>query len=88
METMQQATVAPATLSTLEGEETDVIHIDTASIPDYVRDVLVAATLDLYRSILRQPGGRAMLDAKTAARKAEQSKKRKELARKHYGNHV
>ena len=54
----------------LTNELTDEIHINTAEIPDYVRDNLAAATLDLIHSILRQPGGRAALDARTAARKA------------------
>lgn len=54
----------------LTNELTDEIHINTAEIPDYVRDNLAAATLDLIYGILRQPGGRAALDARTAARKA------------------
>ena len=55
---------------TLEGELTTEVHINTAEIPDHVRDNLAAATLDLIYGILRQPGGRAALDARTAARKA------------------
>lgn len=54
----------------LEGELVNEVHINTAEIPDFVRDNLAAATLDLIHGILRQPGGREALDAKTAARKA------------------
>ena len=50
-------------------------HINTAEIPDFVRDNLAAATLDLIHGILRQPGGREALDAKTAARRAGRSAK-------------
>ncbi|WP_298031536.1 hypothetical protein [uncultured Dysosmobacter sp.] len=53
-----------------EGQEADVICIDTSLIPDSVRDGLAAATLDLIHDILRQPGGREAMDAKIAARKA------------------
>lgn len=54
------------------GEEqiTSAIHINTAEIPAHVRDDLAAATLDLIHAILRQPGGREALDARTAARYA------------------
>ena len=53
-----------------EEQITDGIHIDVTQIPDYVRDRLAAATLDLIHAILQQPGGREALDACTAARKA------------------
>ncbi len=43
------------------------IKIDTTAIPDYVRDSLAEATLQLIRGILRQPGGREMMDEKIAA---------------------
>ena len=56
--------------ATCEGEETCAIHIDTAAIPDGVRDNLAAATLDFIHGILRQPGGREALDARIAASKA------------------
>lgn len=52
------------------GELTAAVHINVAEIPDHARDDLAAATLDLIRGILRQPGGRAALDAKIKAKKA------------------
>ncbi len=61
--------------ATLEGELVSEVHINTAEIPDHVRDNLAAATLDLIYGILRQPGGRAALDARTAARKAAAAEK-------------
>lgn len=51
------------------------ITIDTAAIPAYVRENLAAATLELIHKILRQPGGREALDARTAARRAAQAAK-------------
>lgn len=54
------------------------IQIDTAAIPAYTRDRLAAATLDLFHAILRQPGGREALDARTAARKAAAAATKKE----------
>lgn len=56
-----------------EGELTDAIQIDTAAIPAEVMNRLAAATLDLVKGILQQPGGREALDARTAARKAAQA---------------
>ena len=50
--------------------EANDIRINVDLIPDYMRDKLAAATLDLLRDILRQPGGREALDAKTAERHA------------------
>ena len=44
------------------------IHINTAEIPDYVRDNLAAATLQLIRDILRDPGGREKLEAQKQQR--------------------
>lgn len=41
----------------LEGEPVDEVHIRTEDIPEFMRDNLAAATLDLIHSILRQPGG-------------------------------
>lgn len=52
------------------GEQTAAVHINVAEIPDHARDDLAAATLDFVRDILRQPGGRAALDAKIKAKKA------------------
>lgn len=54
----------------LEGELVNEVHINTAEIPDHVQDNLAAATLDLIYGILRRPGGREALDARTAARHA------------------
>lgn len=45
------------------GELTNSLHINVNEIPDYVRAELAAATVDLIRGILRQPGGRERLDA-------------------------
>lgn len=61
----QRDTAAPP-----EGEPTTAIHVNVTDIPNHVRDDLAAATLDLVRGILRQPGGRERMDAKIAARKA------------------
>lgn len=55
----------------LTAEREQEIHIRVDEIPDELRDSLAAATLDLIHAILRQPGGREMLDARTAKRKAE-----------------
>lgn len=52
------------------------VSINMAEIPDYARDRLAEATLDLLRGILRQPGGREALDAKKAARKKEEQEGR------------
>ena len=52
-----------------EEQITAEIHIDTSAIPAHVRDNLAASTLELIHAILRQPGGREALDARTAARK-------------------
>lgn len=57
-------------------EQAEIPQVDTASIPDSVRDNLAAATLDLIHSILRQPGGREMLNARTAARHAAAAAKK------------
>lgn len=61
--------------ATLEGELVDEVHIRTEDIPEFMRDNLAAATLDLIHSILRQPGGREALDARTAARHAVKAAK-------------
>jgi hypothetical protein len=49
------------------------ITINTAAIPAHVREDLAAATLELIRGILRQPGGRERLDAKKAELAAKQN---------------
>ncbi len=56
----------------LSEKEASEVKINIAEIPISVRDDLAAATLDFIHGILRQPGGREMLDARTAARKAAQ----------------
>lgn len=58
---------------THEGEVVTEIHIDVSAIPDYVRDDLAAATLDLIHGILRQPGGREALEARKRAKRAAMS---------------
>ena len=52
------------------GEITDTIHIDTSLIPDYVRDNLAAATLDLIHGILNNPAARKRLFERLAAKQA------------------
>lgn len=59
--------------SDLHDNISPTIVIDTASIPDRVRDDLAAATLRFIHGILRKPGGREMLDARTAARMSAQA---------------
>lgn len=54
----------------LLGEQTAAVHINVAEIPDHVRDDLAAATLDFILDILRQSGGRAMLDTKIKEKEA------------------
>ena len=44
---------------------------DHDAIPPQTWDGLAAATMDLIHAILRQPGGREALDARTAARHAQ-----------------
>ena len=52
------------------GEQTAVVHINVDEIPDHIRAALAESTLELIRNILRQPGGREALDAKTKERNA------------------
>ena len=52
------------------GELTDTIHIDTSLIPDYVRDNLAAATLDLIHDILDDPAARKRLFERLTAKQA------------------
>lgn len=49
-----------------EARAENTIHIDTNLIPDYVRDQLAEATMNMVLGILRKPGGRELLDAKKA----------------------
>lgn len=58
-----------------EGQLTDTIHIDTASIPAHVRDDLAAATLKAYLAYVREPGNLEKLEARIAAKKAAQAAK-------------
>ena len=44
------------------------IRINTAEIPDYVRDRLAVATMAFVRSILKQPGGREALEARAVTK--------------------
>ena len=57
-------------MPTLEGELTTEVHINTAEIPDHVRDRLAAATLECFQAFLAVPGNAEWLDARIAARKA------------------
>lgn len=43
------------------------------AIPEYAVKIMATAAIELTESILRQPGGREMLDAETARRKAERA---------------
>jgi len=43
------------------------IRINTAEIPNHVRDKLAVATMELIRNIQKQPGGREALEARAAA---------------------
>ena len=52
------------------GELTTEIHINVDEMPNNMRDALAESTMELIRNILRQPGGREALDARTRARKA------------------
>lgn len=59
--------------ATLEGRETDSIHIDTAAIPDAVREHLASKTLECFKAFLAVPENAEWLDARIAARKAAQT---------------
>lgn len=60
---------ASALTSPPMGELTTAVHINVAEIPAHTRDNLAAATLELIRGILRQPGGREALDERIKAKK-------------------
>jgi len=53
-----------------EGELTDKIQINLSAIPNHVRDDLAATVFECVKDFLRQPGGKAFLDAKIAAKSA------------------
>lgn len=55
----------------------DIVQVDTSTIPAHVRDDLAAATLDLMREILAQPGGRELLEKK----KSEKAKRKGRIGR-------
>lgn len=40
------------------------VRIDVTNIPQYHREALAVATLELYRSILKSPGGSELLERK------------------------
>ena len=52
------------------GELTTEIHINTAEIPDYIRDNLAAVTLRCFKSFIAVPGNTEWLDERIAARRA------------------
>lgn len=56
-----------------QGELTDTIKVDISSIPDYVREDLVATILNDIREFIRKPGGKEILAAKIAAIKKAES---------------
>ena len=56
--------------ATLKGELVNEIYINAANIPEYAVKIAAMAAIELTESILRQPGGREMLDAETERRKA------------------
>mgnify|MGYP003331726733 CR=1 FL=1 len=57
---------APSTNSSLE--------FTVADFPEFVLKNMAMAAIDLTKAILAQPGGRELLDAETAARKARERK--------------
>lgn len=44
------------------------IRINTAEIPDAVRDRLAVATMEFIRRILKQPGGREALESRAGSK--------------------
>lgn len=59
---------------------TDTLDFIPADIPDYAMKIAAMGALELTLSILRMPGGREMLDAETAARKARQAARKEKEA--------
>ena len=49
------------------------LDFTAAVIPEYAVKIMATAAIELTESILRRPGGREMLDAETARRKAEKA---------------
>lgn len=61
--------------------EKEKLDFQLSDIPDYVRVNLAIASLDLVQQILRQPGGREMLDRETRRRKLEKGKDKNSIGR-------
>lgn len=59
-------------MDSVQGTAINDVHIDVALIPAHARNDLAVATLEFVRSVLKQPGGRELVEAKTAARKSQQ----------------
>lgn len=55
---------------TYESEITSEINVDVSTIPDFMRDELADTVLQGFRSFMKQPGSRELLDARIAAKKA------------------
>lgn len=68
---MQVARFTP----TEESELVNEVHINTAEIPDHVRDRLAAVTLECFKAFLAVPGNAEWLDSRTAARHAAKAAK-------------
>ena len=56
-------------------EEANSIKIDFASIPEHVKEDLAAATYEAVQNTLKQPGGREMIDAIIATKRAREEAK-------------
>lgn len=59
--------------------------INFAAVPQYIKDDLAEATIDAVKRFLAQPGGKEILEARTAAREARKAKEaaaKKAAARK------
>ncbi len=54
------------------------VHINTAEIPEWYRYTIGKSTCEMILRIIRTPGGREALNARTAERKAAQAAARKE----------
>ncbi|MDR1246100.1 MAG: hypothetical protein LBK57_03630 [Clostridiales Family XIII bacterium] len=73
MSTKRQTSAGPEYVPCDEYPVAEDVRIDVSLIPDYAAETLAAATIGFIKRILDQPGGREMLDARTAARKARQA---------------
>ena len=54
------------------------LDFTVADIPEHAVRIAAMAAIELTESILRQPGGREMLDAETARRKAAKAASQKQ----------